>query len=143
MPDSTTPSRPVKQTVLAFASWPFGQTLVQGEKFSLGCSCCCACGSPFGWVFGTGALGCACGAFGAGACANACDIITAAAATTANARTPFTTVTKSRCLMGPSPNSLSRLSNSTGSSHRLLPTEPLALANTTNAREAHLGPSHV
>src|SRR5206468_2335827 len=71
-----------------------------------------------------------------GAWANACDISTLAAATTTNARTPLTIVTKIRCLMGLSPNSLSRLSISTGSSHRLTPTAPAALANTTNAREA-------
>src|SRR5882672_1384054 len=134
-PVSTAPSRPVRQTALAFASWPFGHTFVQGEKLSLGCSPCGCCGAspPFGWVFGTGALGCA---FGAGAWANACDISTPAAATTTNARTPLTTVTKIRCLMGLSPNSLSRLWISTGSSHRLKPTAPVALANTTNAREA-------
>src|SRR5882724_5228587 len=102
------PSRPVRQTALAFASWPFGHTFVQGEKLSLGCSPCGCCGAspPFGCVFGTGALGCA---FGAGAWANACDISKPAAATTTAARTPLITVTKIRCLMGLSPNSLSRL----------------------------------
>src|SRR5262245_44583348 len=134
-PVSTAPSRPVRQTALAFASWPFGHTFVHGEKLSLGCSPCGCAGAspPLGCAFGTGALGCA---FGAGAWANACDISTPAAAKTTNARTPLTTVTKYRCLMGLSPNSLSRLSISTGSSHRVIPTAPAALANKTNAREA-------
>src|SRR5262245_20716102 len=143
-PVSTAPSRPVRQTALAFASWPFGHTFVQGEKLSLGCSPCGCCGvSPaFGCVFGTGALGC--GPFGAGAWASACDISTPAAANTTNKRTPLTTVTKIRCLMGLSPNSLSRLWNPTGSSHRLTPTAPAALANKdARARGAHTSARHV
>src|SRR5215208_7806106 len=70
MPDSTRPSLPVKQTCLAFASCPFRQNLVHGEKISWGCSaaggCCSAgagagagaafgCALPFGAAFGAGA----------------------------------------------------------------------------------------
>src|SRR5215475_14187308 len=146
-PVSTAPSRPVRQTALAFASWPFGHTLVQGEKLSFGCSPCGCCGAaspPFGCVFGTGAFGCGCGPFGAGAWANACDISTPAAANTTNARTPLTTVTKIRCLMGLSPNSLSRLWISTGSSHRLTPTAPAALANNDGrARGVNTSARHI
>src|SRR3989442_15132457 len=72
IPDSTRPSLPVKQTCLAFASWPFRQNLVQGEKTSCGCSACgcCACGAGVsagfaGAAFGA-ALGAALGAAGGG-----------------------------------------------------------------------------
>src|SRR6266436_5046733 len=90
MPDSTRPSLPVKQTCLAFASWPFRQNFVQGEKVSCGCSacacgCCGACGAGISAGLGAGAaFGAALGAAGAagaglagGAWAKAAELINA------------------------------------------------------------------
>src|SRR6516162_9861980 len=97
IPDSTRPSLPVKQTCLAFASWPFRQNLVQGEKMSCGCSgCACGTGASAGFCAGAAlgaAFGAALGAAGAGvaggAWAKAAELINAVsmvvAAATANA----------------------------------------------------------